>query len=190
VLFLASQSPRRRQLLEQLGVEYSVLDVDIPEVPQANEDAEAYVRRVARDKAGAGFVQVAGTSRAVVLAADTEVVLDGRVYGKPRDAAEAAEMLASLAGRTHWVLSAVCCMDAGREHEVVSRSEVRFASLSTERIAAYVATGEPMGRAGAYAVQGRAAAFIEYLAGSYSGVMGLPLCETAQLLRRFGMVCP
>jgi septum formation protein len=190
VLFLASQSPRRRQLLEQLGVEYSVLDVDIPEVPQPGEGAEGYVRRVAREKAGAGFVQVAGTPRAVVLAADTEVVLEGRVYGKPRDAADAVEMLLSLAGRTHLVLSAVCCMDGGREHEVLSRSEVRFAALDRARIEAYVATGEPLGRAGAYAVQGRAAAFIEHLAGSFSGVMGLPLYETAGLLRRFGIACP
>ena len=190
MLFLASQSPRRRQLLEQLGVEYSVLDVDVAELPQPGEGAEAYVRRVAREKAGAGFVQVAGAPHAVVLAADTEVVLDSRVYGTPRDAADAIEMLQGLAGRTHWVLSAVCCMDAGREHEVLSRSEVRFAAMDRARIEAYVATGEPMGRAGGYAVQGRAAAFIEHLSGSFSGVMGLPLHETASLLRRFGLVCP
>lgn len=185
MLFLASQSPRRRQLLEQLGVGFGILDVDIPEVPQAGEPAEDYVRRVAREKAGAGLLQVA--PGAVVLAGDTEVVLDGAVFGKPKDAADATRMLRALSGRTHRVLSAVCCVDGGREVERLSVTDVRFAPLSDDEIARYVATGEPEGRAGAYAIQGRAGAFVERIEGSYTGVMGLPLFETAALLRAFGL---
>ena len=188
MLFLASQSPRRRQLLEQLGYGFGVLDVAIAEVVLPGEAAEDYVRRVAREKAGAGLLEVAATPNAVVLAADTEVVLDGEIFGKPRDAADAAAMLARLSGRTHRVLSAVCCIDAAREREISSASEVRFAALSPEAIHAYVESGEPLGKAGAYAIQGRAAAFVSWLAGSYSGVMGLPLHETATLLREFGIV--
>jgi septum formation protein len=187
VLFLASQSPRRRQLLQQLGVDFSVLDVRIPEVPATGEPPLDYVRRVAREKAGAGLLQVVATTGAVVLGADTEVVLGDEVFGKPRDAAAAASMLRRLAGRTHTVLSAVSCLDASRELTMVSVSEVRFAPLTGAQIDAYLATGESFGKAGAYAIQGSAAAFIEHLAGSYSGVMGLPLYETAALLRQFGV---
>ena len=136
---------------------------------------------------GAGLLQVAATPGAVVLGGDTEVVLDGIVFGKPLDADDAARMLAQLAGRTHAVLSAVCCCDRAREATRVSVSRVRMARLGAAEIAAYVATGEPLGRAGAYAIQGRAGAFIEHLEGSYSGVMGLPLHETALLLREFGL---
>lgn len=187
MLFLASQSPRRRQLLEQLGYAFSVLELDVPEVRQPGEPPEDYVRRVAREKAGAGLLQVAGVPGAVVIAADTEVVLGDTVFGKPADAADATRMLESLSGRTHLALSVVCCVDRGREAERVCVSRVRFARLEPARIAAYVASGEPMGRAGAYAIQGRAAAFIEHLEGSYSGVMGLPLHETDGLLREFGL---
>ncbi len=187
MLFLASQSPRRRQLLEQLGYAFSVLELDVPEVRQPGEPPEDYVRRVAREKAGAGLLQVVGAPGAVVIAADTEVVLGDTVFGKPADAADATRMLESLSGRTHLALSVVCCVDRGREAERVCVSRVRFARLEPARIAAYVASGEPMGRAGAYAIQGRAAAFIEHLEGSYSGVMGLPLHETDGLLREFGL---
>jgi septum formation protein len=185
MLFLASQSPRRRQLLEQLGLRFSVLDCAVDEVRAPGEPPEDYVRRVAREKAGAGLLQVAATRDAVVLAADTEVVLGDDVFGKPADAASAAAMLARLSGRAHRVLSAVCVADAGREREVLQETIVHFAPLDAAAIAAYVATGEPFGKAGAYAIQGRAAAFVSRVEGSYTGVMGLPLFETAQLLREF-----
>jgi len=187
MLYLASQSPRRRELLAQIGVAHAVLTVDVPEVPGADEPPEGYVQRVAREKARAGWASVAAQDGAVVLAADTEVILDGRIYGKPATPLDATDMLRSLSGRTHLVISAVCCIDGARELETLSRSEVRFATLSDAVIAAYVATGEAMGRAGAYAIQGRAGAFIEHLDGSHSGVMGLPVHETAGLLAKFGI---
>jgi septum formation protein len=187
MLYLASQSPRRRQLLGQLGVEFRLLDLDVDEVRGPAEAAEDYVRRVAREKAGAGLLEVVAVPNAVVLGADTEVVLDGEVFGKPRDEAHAAEMLRRLSGRRHQVLSSVALVSAAREAQVMSVSEVEFAELDDADIAAYVATGEPMGKAGAYAIQGRGEAFIRRLAGSYSGVMGLPLHDTAKLLREFGM---
>lgn len=187
MLFLASQSPRRRQLLAQLGYEFSALDVEVPEVVAAGEPAEDYVRRVAREKAGAGLLQVAATPGAVVLGADTEVVLDGEVFGKPADAAEAARMLRRLAGRGHEVLTALCCASAAREETVLHRSRVHVAALDEAELDAYLAGGEWRGKAGAYAIQGRAGAFIPRLEGSFTGVMGLPLHECAALLRRFGV---
>ena len=187
MLYLASQSPRRRQLLEQIGMAFSVLEIDIPEIRAVGEPAEDYVNRVAREKAAAGLLQVAGVAGAVVLGADTEVVLDGDVFGKPADADDARAMLARLSGRTHRTISVVWCVSAGREEHAVSLSEVTFAPLDARAIAALVASGEASGRAGAYAIQGRAAAFISHLSGSYSGVMGLPLHETAGLLARFGL---
>ena len=185
MLFLASQSPRRRELLGQLGLSFDVLDVDVLEQRQAGEPALDYVSRVAREKAGAGLLQVVAVPGAVVLGADTEVVLDDQVFGKPVDAADAARMLRRLAGRAHQVVSVVWVVDAGREEHSVCVSRVEFADLSDSDIAAYVATDEPFGKAGAYAIQGRAAGFIRRLDGSYSGVMGLPLYETANLLGRF-----
>ena len=187
MLFLASQSPRRRQLLEQLGYAFGVLETDVVEAVLEDEAPDDYVRRVAREKAGAGLVQVAATPGAVVIGADTEVVLDGEVFGKPRDGDDAMRMLARLSGRTHLVLSAVYCVDASREREALNTTEVRFATLSPELVREYVATGEAFGKAGAYAIQGRAAAFVSHLSGSHSGVMGLPLHETARLLREFGL---
>jgi septum formation protein len=184
-LFLASQSPRRRDLLCQIGLDFDVLDVDVPEQREPGETAEGYVSRVAREKAGAGLMQVAAVSGAIVIGADTEVVVDDDVFGKPVDAADAMAMLRRLSGKTHRVLSAVWCISAGREEHALSVSTVEFAALSESDIAAYVATGEAFGKAGAYAIQGRAATFIARLDGSYSAVMGLPLHETAQLLRRF-----
>lgn len=186
MIYLASQSPRRRELLDQLGLDYGVLEVTVPEVRLAQEPPEDYVSRVAREKAGAGLLQVMANARAVVLGADTEVVLGDRVYGKPTDAVEAGRMLEELSGRTHRVISVLWLLSAGREAHALSVSEVRFASLDDASIQAYVAGGEWQGKAGGYAIQGRAAAFIEHLSGSYSGVMGLPLHETANLLRSFG----
>ena len=187
MLYLASQSPRRRQLLEQLGVHFGTLDVKVPEVRLPGEPPEDYVSRVARENAGAGLLRLSGVHGAVVLGADTEVVLDADVFGKPGNAADAAVMLRRLSGRTHRVLSAVWCVSGGREAHALSTSQVSFAELSDAVIAAYVATGEPDGKAGAYAVQGRAGAFVRHLSGSYSGVMGLPLYETSELLREFGV---
>ena len=187
MLHLASKSPRRRELLRMLGLEFGVLDLDIPELPAPAEPPEEYVRRVAREKAGAGLLRMSGQPEAVVLGADTEVVLDGRIYGKPVDAADAAAMLRSLSGRTHAVISALSMVSAGRELQAVSVSEVTFAAMSEEDIAVYLATGEWDGKAGAYAIQGMAQSFISHLSGSHSGVMGLPLHETASLLRGFGL---
>ncbi len=184
-LFLASQSPRRRELLEQIGVRYELLDVAVHEQVLPGEPALDYVRRVAREKAGAGLMKVAAIANALVLGADTEVVLGERVFGKPADAIQAAEMLAALSGRRHQVMSAVAVLSAGREEELVCVTEVQFAELSEREIAQYIDTGEWRGKAGAYAIQGWAARFIERIEGSYSAVMGLPLFETAELLRRF-----
>lgn len=183
MLYLASKSPRRRELLGRLGLPFDVLDLDIAEHRQPGEAAEDYVRRVAREKAGAGLLTVVGNSSAVVLGSDTEVVLDDEVFGKPRDAADAAAMLRRLSGRSHRVICAVSLVSPAREVQALSVSQVTFAELSDAQIKAYVATGECAGKAGAYAIQGGAEMFITRLSGSYSGVMGLPLYETACLLR-------
>lgn len=188
-LYLASQSPRRRELLAQIGVRFDVIDVAVPEIRAPQESPAAYVERVARAKARAGWSKLGeGDPDALVLGADTEVVLDGRVFGKPRDAETAVAMLRDLSGRTHTVISVVCCVGAGREEVAACESLVTFPLLHEDAIARYVATGEPFGKAGGYAIQGRAAAFIEHLSGSYSAVMGLPLFETARLLRHAGAV--
>lgn len=187
MLYLASKSPRRRELLTRLGLEFGVLDLDVPEHRQPNEPALDYVRRVAREKAGAGLLQVLGNPTALVLGSDTEVVLDDEVFGKPRDADDAAAMLRKLSGRTHEVISAVSLVSRSREAQALSVSQVSFAELDEATIARYVASGEPEGKAGAYAIQGGAEVFVRHLAGSYSGVMGLPLHETSRLLREFGV---
>lgn len=187
MLYLASRSPRRSELLTRLEVAFRALDIDIPEVRAAGEAPEAYVRRVALDKALAGLAQVADDPQAVVLGSDTEVVLGDRVYGKPADADDAAAMLATLAGRTHRVITAVALAAQGRHALEVVTSEVSFAPMSAAQIQAYVATGEPMGKAGAYAIQGGGERHISHLAGSYSGVMGLPLQQTAALLAAFAV---
>ncbi|MGY1457420.1 MULTISPECIES: Maf family protein [unclassified Luteimonas] len=187
MLHLASKSPRRRELLARLGLDFGVLEVDVPEQRAPGEAPEDYVARVAREKAGAGLLHVVAVPGAVVLGSDTEVVLDNEVFGKPADAAEAEAMLRRLSGRTHRVLTSVSLVSAGREVRALVASEVAFAALSDADIADYVGSGEPMGRAGAYAIQGGAERFVTRLAGSYSGVMGLPLHETASLLREFGI---
>jgi len=182
MLYLASQSPRRRELLAQLGLVHEVLRIDVPELRSPVETPVHYVQRVAREKADAGWAHLVARDTAVVLAADTEVVLGDQVFGKPTTVEEARAMLHRLSGRTHQVLSAVCVVDASGRREALCRSEVSFTPLESEDIEHYIATGEPFGKAGGYAIQGRAAAFVRHLSGSYSGVMGLPLCETAQLL--------
>lgn len=187
MLFLASQSPRRQELLRQIGVDFETLDVAVPEVRLPGEPPEDYVRRVAREKAGAGLLAVAGVPGAVVLGADTEVVQDDEVFGKPADAADAAAMLGRLSGRVHRVLSAVAVVSAGREWQVLSESRVWMMPLDPVAIGAYIATGEWRGKAGAYAIQGLAAALLPRIEGSYSGVMGLPLHETALLLGGAGI---
>ena len=187
MLYLASQSPRRRELLAQLGLPFGLLDVDVPERREPGEPPEAYVSRVAREKAGAGLLKVVGSPGAIVLGADTEVVLGDEVFGKPADAGDAARMLASLAGRTHRVVSTVWAVSAGRELQSTSVSEVEFAPMDAAQVADYLATGEWQGKAGAYGIQGRAAAYVSRLSGSHSGVMGLPMHETATLLRGFGL---
>src|SRR5690242_16664072 len=178
MLYLASRSPRRRELLQQLGFAHAVLDVDVPEERASGETPETYVSRVALDKAQAGLAALAEPGDALVLGSDTEVVLDGEVFGKPADAQQAATMLRRLSGRTHAVISAVWVVGRADARRAVSISQVRFAVLDDEMIRSYVDTGEPFGKAGAYAIQGRGAALVEHLEGSYSGVMGLPLFET------------
>lgn len=185
MLYLASRSPRRSELLTRLGVPFRALDLEVPEVREPGETAEAYVRRVALDKAQAGLALVADDPQAVVLGSDTEVVLDDRVYGKPADTADAAAMLRSLAGCTHQVITVVALAARGRHALETVISEVSFAPMSQAQIADYVATGEPMGKAGGYAIQGGAERHIRHLSGSYSGVMGLPLQQTAALLAAF-----
>ena len=187
MLHLASRSPRRSELLARLGLDFGVLDIDIPEQRQPGEAPDDYGRRVAREKAGAGLLRVMAVPGAVVLGADTEVVLDDEVFGKPCDDADAAAMLRRLSGRTHRVITAVSLVSASRELQATSISEVTFAPLTEDEIVAYVASGEPRGKAGAYAIQGRAQVFISHLSGSYSGVMGLPLHETATMLRALGI---
>lgn len=185
MLYLASKSPRRRELLARLGVPFGTVDLDVPEVRGDDEPVPDYVCRVAREKAGAGLQRLGGD--ALVLGSDTEVVLDGRVFGKPRDAKDATDMLAALSGCTHEVLTAVTLAGCGHAAHALSVSEVTFAPLSPAQVAAYVDTGEFEGKAGGYAIQGAAEAFITRLAGSYSGVMGLPLFETARLLAGVGL---
>jgi septum formation protein len=187
MLYLASQSPRRRELLGRLGLPFGIIDLDVPEQRAPGEPAEDYVRRVAREKAGAGLLQVMGNPTAVVLGSDTEVVLDDEVFGKPRDVADAAAMLRRLSGRTHQVISAVSLVSPSREMQTVSISDVSFAALTEVQIEAYLAGDQWQGKAGAYAIQGFAETFITRLSGSYSGVMGLPVHETAALLRQFGL---
>lgn len=188
MLHLASRSPRRAELLARLGLDFGVIDLDIPEQQGADEPAADYVRRVAREKAGAGLLQVVAVPGAVVLGADTEVILDGAVFGKPADADDAGAMLQRLSGRTHEVITSVSVVSAAREAQAVSVSQVTFGAMSDTDIDTYLACGEWQGKAGAYAIQGRAQAHVAHLSGSYSGVMGLPLFETAGLLRQFGLL--
>lgn len=183
-IYLASRSPRRRQLLAQIGVGHAPLDVEVDERWDGEEPPRAHVMRLALEKGRRGWAEVARSRPLPVLAADTAVVLDDAILGKAEQIHEAAAMLKRLSGRSHWVYTGVALIDLrGEERSVVNVSRVVFRALSAEEIRGYCDTGEPLGKAGGYAVQGRAAAFIERIEGSYSGVMGLPLYETAALLR-------
>jgi septum formation protein len=184
---LASSSPRRRELLQQIGIRFRQLPVAVDETPRPDEDAGVYTMRMAVDKAAAGRRQ-AGFSRDIpVLAADTAVVLDREILGKPRDRDHGLSMLRALSGRTHSVMSAVALDIDGRQQSRLQHSRVRFRALEQHEIDDYWRTGEPVDKAGGYGIQGRAAVFVEHLEGSYSGVMGLPLYETWDLLRDFGL---
>jgi len=184
LLCLASASPRRRELLEQLGVPYVSAVPDIDEGARPGESAPDYVVRVARAKACIVHPHGAGLP---VLAADTTVLIDQRICGKPADLEDGIAMLLRLSGRSHQVLTAVALAAAGEVNHRVSRSEVRFRHLTLAEAIAYWHTGEPRDKAGGYAVQGHGAVFVEHLSGSYSGVMGLPLFETAELLAGAGV---
>ena len=198
-IYLASQSPRRSQLLEQIGVPHRLL---VPNAPGAGaEDTEAlelvlpgeppatYVERVTALKLDAAVQRLArrGLPTAPILCSDTSVALNDRIFGKPLDADDARHMLAQLSGQEHRVLTALAVQAGAQRFAALSVSHVRFAELDSVQIDAYVATGEPLGKAGAYGIQGPAAAFIAHISGSYSGIMGLPLYETAQLLRQAGL---
>jgi septum formation protein len=195
-IYLASQSPRRRELLKQIGVAFDVLPLragpgrlDVIEVPQAGEAARDFARRMAQEKATWGWraVDARHLLRFPVLGADTVVDLDGAILGKPADRAEAETMLVRLSGREHWVHTAVAVQHEARLDLRLSSSRVRLAPLDAATITHYLESGEYLGKAGAYAIQGRAGAFVEYIEGSYSGIMGLPLYDTSVLLRAFGI---
>ena len=181
-IYLASASPRRSALLEQIGVAHRVLPAAISETREPDEPSERYVIRLAEQKAGAVWEKTQGEQSRPVLAADTTVVLDERVLGKPRDAADALEMLADLSGRSHRVLTGVALRHIGGLTSVLSVSEVRFRPTSEAERRAYCATGEPLDKAGGYGIQGYGAVFVERIKGSFSAVVGLPLRETAALL--------
>jgi len=202
-IYLASQSPRRQELLKQIGVRFELLlpqadeDAESIEIPLPLENARAYVERVTLAKCEAAYarLQKSGLPWAPILSADTTVSLphqiDGEILGKPTDAADAARILQMLSGKTHEVLTGVAVLAKPDELPLflLQVSEVRFAQLSQEQIQAYIASKEPFGKAGAYGIQGRAAAFVSDIKGSYSGIMGLPLYETAQLLTRAQVNC-
>ncbi|MBV8500634.1 MAG: septum formation inhibitor Maf [Paucibacter sp.] len=195
MIYLASQSPRRRQLLEQIGVQYELLlpgaeeDAEALEVVIEGESPDAYCVRVTEAKLDAALKRLAarGLPEAPVLCSDTTVALGMQILGKPTDAADALRMLEQLAGRRHRVLTAVAVGRGARRAAALNVSEVEFADVDSERLRRYVDSGEPFGKAGAYAIQSQAATWIRSISGSYSGIMGLPLFETAQLLKQFGV---
>lgn len=194
-IYLASRSPRRRDLLKQIGVGFEVLllredlkrGVDVDETPLPDESSPDYVLRLARAKAEVAARQVLqrGLRLQAVLAADTTVVLDGNVIGKPADAEDAVRILSALSGREHEVITAIALARRDEVATRISSSTVKFRTLTTAEIRRYVGTGEPLDKAGAYAIQGRAGAFVSRINGSYSGIMGLPLAETVELLMKF-----
>jgi septum formation protein len=187
MLLLASRSPRRAELLRTLGIAFAVIDVEVDETPSPRETPAAYVRRLARLKAEAGHA-AAGARAQPVLAADTTVVLDGEILGKPRAADDAQAMLTRLAGRVHEVLTGVALIDRyGAIEDIVAATHVTFRALDARSIAAYVASGEPADKAGAYGIQGLGGALVDRIDGSYSNVVGLPLAETLALLDAAGV---
>jgi len=193
-IYLASQSPRRSQLLDQLGVPHELLlphadeDAEALELVLTNEAPAAYVQRVTQLKLDAALnrLKMRGLPPAPILCSDTTVAIGRIILGKPESPADAVRMLGQLSGKKHRVLTAVAMGTPRKRAHVLCESRVTFAEMSASQIKAYVASGEPMGKAGAYAVQGRAAAFISHMSGSYSGIMGLPMFQTAQLLSTFG----
>lgn len=191
-IYLASASPRRRELLTQLGVLFERIHADIDERVLPGEDAVAYTERLARAKADAGWavVESCGLPARPLLSADTTVVQDGEIFGKPRDAADAARMLRAFSGRSHQVVTSVAVRQEAHVELATQVTQVWFRPLSDDDIARYIGSGEPFDKAGAYGIQGRAAVFAERLDGSFTGVMGLPLFETAALLSRFGFTFP
>jgi septum formation protein len=189
-VYLASASARRSELLRQIGVRFEVRPAAILEHRVSDESPAAYVVRLSAAKAAAVAGRLAPEESAPVLAADTAVVVDDRLLGKPENETIAEAMLEQLSGRTHVVLTAVTVCDTDRRDTLLSESEVRFRATTADERSAYCQTGEPLDKAGAYGIQGLAAVFVEHLSGSYSGVMGLPLFETAALLRRFGIALP
>lgn len=188
-LYLASGSPRRRELLTQIGVPFTVVTAPIDETPHPSEAPEHYVQRMAMEKARAGWQSLAEPSDALVLGADTAVVLDGRILGKPVDQADGLAMLTSLAGRSHQVITAVALFD-GQQHQTLAESAVvTFRQICVDQARAYWASGEPADKAGGYAIQGLGAVFVEKVEGSYSAVVGLGLYQTALALERNGIAC-
>ena len=193
-IYLASQSPRRKQLLEQLGVNFELLppdaneDAEALEVVRPNEKPRAYVQRVTALKLEAALQRLKnrGLTSAPVLCSDTTVALGNTLFGKPDNAEHAKSMLQQLSGKTHRVLTAVSIGTQHKQSHALSISQVQFADLSKQEIDRYVASQEPMGKAGSYAIQGKAAVFISHISGNYSGIMGLPMFETSHLLREFG----
>ena len=191
-LYLASGSPRRRELLTQIDVPFSTVIADIDETPLVNETPESYVERLACEKAQAGrnvLLKSIHPDLFCVLGADTAGVLEGRILGKPVDQADAMAMLKALSGREHDVLTAIAVIDSQLCETRVVRSRVRFRDISKQEASLYWASGEPQDKAGGYAIQGLGAVFVAGLNGSYSGVVGLPVCETAELLGHFGIPC-
>ena len=186
MIYLASRSPRRAELLRQIGVEFKVLDVDIDESPLASETAERYVRRVAKAKADAAG-QVLDKEDIPVLAADTTIAINNEIIGKPDDEANCRCILSKLSGKTHQVLTCIALRYQGQTSLALSINQVRFRVIEEVEMAAYCASEEPLDKAGAYAIQGKAAIFVEKLEGSYSSVMGLPLFETAKILQQAGI---
>jgi septum formation protein len=186
-IYLASASPRRRELLEQIGIGYRLLPVEIDERLHPGEAPEVYVLRLALEKAHAGAAVLANYDLHPVLGADTAVVIDGQILGKPRDRDDALAMLERLGGQCHQVFTGVAVVCGAQAMSRLSVSHVCFRAITRQEAEVYWASGEPADKAGAYAVQGRGALFIERLEGSYSGVMGLPLFETAELLRAFAI---
>jgi septum formation protein len=195
-LYLASRSPRRRELLHQMGVEFTTIvfrdgeraDSETDETPRSGESPNAYVERVARAKSQHGLkvIRERKLPPRPVLSADTTLEFGGKIIGKPADMEQATAILRSLSGQTHRVLTGVAVTEDWRTEFIVSVSEVRFRKIDDEEIRRYVLTGEGLDKAGAYAIQGRAGMFVEHLSGSFTGVMGLPVCETGELLKRFG----
>jgi septum formation protein len=181
-IVLASASPRRSELLRQVGIAHEVRPVEVDETARPGEAPAEYVLRLAEEKAQACWSRLHAADRAPVLAADTTVALEGEIFGKPADRDEAVAMLSRLSGRTHQVHTAVAVIHAGGAAARVSTSSVTMRAITPSEMDWYWSTGEPADKAGGYAVQGRAAVFISHLSGSYSGVMGLPLCETWELL--------